>query len=63
MSNDKRKGFAKAIPPTPAIIRRIDMLRHELEKSEILLRTARELDAVEHPHTERESIEAQLCKQ
>lgn len=57
----KRSGFGREIPPTETILQRIDMLKKELEKSQILLRVAQELDAVDRNDQGRKVNEGQLC--
>ncbi|MCE3019066.1 MAG: hypothetical protein ACK56W_24870 [Pirellula sp.] len=40
----KRRGIARAIPPTKSLEDRVALLRERLREAEILLTTARELD-------------------
>jgi sugar-specific transcriptional regulator TrmB len=43
----KRRGIARAIPPTKTLEARVATLREKLREAEILLHTARELDGNE----------------
>lgn len=52
----RRSGYARGVPPTDEIKLRIAILREELAATEVLLRTAQELDAIEQARQEKKEL-------